>query len=131
MFKRCKCLFAFLALFAFGVAELSGFEAGKVLESVDYSDVYWEHAPDGDEEAGEDCTRTSGGSGQVQEDASPRILEIFTAASRPGRPHYIILRFAASSAAVAHEQSNLLSRVRPALFILFCSFSGALPAISF
>jgi hypothetical protein len=133
MFKHCKCLFAFVALFAFAIAELTGVEAHRVLTGLEQGDWAWEYAFESgaDEETTEDVPAASGGSDDRQDLKAPGGLKTNTlAAIYPG--HFAAIRryFAAAAACATQTNARALKRVRPPLFILYCRISGALPRIT-
>lgn len=133
MFKNCKCLFAFVALFVFAVAELTDAEARKVLAGIEHSDLSWEYASESgaDEELEEEVTLESGGSGDAEEGtASVGLRTAASAAICPGHRALIRLHYTAAAARARHTNARLLQRVRPPFFILYCRFSGALPGMS-
>lgn len=132
MFKHCKCLFAFVALFAFAIAELTGAEAHRVLTGVEQGDWAWEYALESgaDEETAEDVPAASGGSDDAQEGTAPVGLRTDAPAAIYAVHGALIRLHAAAAACAAQINARVLKRVRPPLFILYCHFSGALPRIT-
>jgi hypothetical protein len=133
MFKHCKCLFAFVALFVFAVAELTGAEARKILADTEHSDQSCEYALESgaDEEIEEEGTLESGGSDDPEAGTAPMGWRTEAPTPiYPGHRAFIRLHYTAAAARAAHTNARLLQRVRPPLFILYCQFSSALPGIT-
>ncbi|MFZ4475821.1 MAG: hypothetical protein ACOYPR_11550 [Saprospiraceae bacterium] len=126
MNKRLERLLSIVALFAivlFGIADC-GFRK-EYLATDDIEEVAVVALEDAGEESG-DLEGLSGGSGSADDDfsggdlATNRSVPVFGVFACT--PVHILQTCAADVSATAHAQLNLLNRVRPPLFILYCRF---------